>query len=164
MADDQADTREMIRAMQQRMDEMQRNYEVQMQILREENAILRRKEEGIPSTPTVPDPLRLSRVQQHREAEQVESRPPPIGHEQSQPARVEKTQASRGNPSHTMAESSGANDGGRPSRQPIPVSGLSPFTPFILETPLPEKWKIPTFDKYDGTTNPDNHMRVFMLR
>jgi len=34
MADDQADTREMIRAMQQRMDEMQRNYEVQMQILR----------------------------------------------------------------------------------------------------------------------------------
>jgi len=91
MADDQADTREMIRAMQQRMDEMQRNYEVQMQILREENAILRRKEEGIPSTPTVPDPLRLSRVQQHREAERVESRPPPTGHEQSQPARVEKT-------------------------------------------------------------------------
>ena len=43
------------------MDEMQRNYEVQMQILRE-NTALRRKEEGIPSTPTVPDPLRLSRV------------------------------------------------------------------------------------------------------
>jgi len=63
MTDDQADTREMIRAMQQKMDEMQRNYEVQMQILREENAALRRKEDGIPSTPTVPDPLRLSRVQ-----------------------------------------------------------------------------------------------------
>jgi len=92
----------------------------------------------------------------------VESRPPPTGQEQSQPARVEKTQASRGNPSHTMAESSEANDGGRPSRQPIPASGFSPFTSYILETPLLEKWKIPTFDKYDGTTNPDNHMRVFM--
>jgi len=61
------------------MDEIQRNYEVQMQILREENATLRRKEEGIPSIPTVPDPLRLSQVQQHREAERVESRPPPTG-------------------------------------------------------------------------------------
>jgi len=161
-ADDQADTWEMIRAMQQRMDEMQRNYEVQMQILREENAALRRKEEGISSTPTVPDPLGLSRVRQHRDAVRVESRLPPTGQEQSQPARVEKTQASKGNPSNTMAESSGANDGGRRSRQPISVSGVSPFTPFILEMPLPEKWKISTFDKYDGTTNPDNHMRVFM--
>jgi len=61
-----------------------------------------------------------------------------------------------------MAESSGANEGGRPSRQPILTSGLSPFIPYILETPLPERWKMPTFDKYDGTTNPDNHMRVFM--
>jgi len=162
MADDQADTREMIRMMQQRMDEMQRNYEAQMQILREENAILRQKEEGIPSTPTVPDPNRLSRAQQHRDAERVESRLPPAGHEQSQAARIEKTQASRGNPSRTVAESSGANDGGRPSRQPIPASGSSPFTSYILETPLPEKWKMPTFDKYDGTTNPDNDMRVFM--
>jgi len=162
MVDDQADTREMIRAMQQRMDEMQRKHEVQMHILREENAALRRKEDGMSSTPTVPDPLRLSRVQQHRDAERVESRPPPTGQEQSQPARVEKTQASRGNLSHTMAESSGANEGGRPSRQPILASGHSPFTPYILETPLPEKWKMSTFDKYDGTTNPDNHMRVFM--
>jgi len=62
-----------------------------MQILREENATLRWKEEGIPSTPTVPDPLRLSRVQQHRDVEWVESRPPPTGQEQSQPTRVEKT-------------------------------------------------------------------------
>jgi len=162
LADDQADAREMIRVMQQRLDEMQRNYEAQMQILREENAILRQKEDGIPSTPTVPDPNRLSRVQQHRDAKRVESRLPPKGHEQSQPARVERTQASRGNPSHTVAESSGANNGGRPSRQPIPASGSSPFTSYILETPPPEKWKMPTFDKYDGTTDPDNHMWVFM--
>ncbi|XP_027905887.1 uncharacterized protein LOC114165469 [Vigna unguiculata] len=143
------------------MDEMQRNYEVQMQILREENAAVCRKEEGIPSTPTVPDPLRLSRVQQHREAERVESHLPPTGQEQSQPPWMEKTQASRGNPSHTMVESSGANEGGHPSRQPIHASGNLPFTQFILETPLLERWKMPTFDKYDRTTNPDNHMRVF---
>ena len=161
MVDDQADTREMIRAMQQRMDEMQRNYEVQMQVLREENAALRRKEEGIPSTPTVPDPLKLSQAQQHREAERVESRLPPTGQEQSQTPRVKKTQASRGNISHMMAESFGANEGGHPSRQPIHASGNFPFTQFILETPLSERWKMPTFDKYDGTTNPNNHMRVF---
>jgi len=132
-----------------------------MQVLREENAALRRKEEGIPSTPTVPDPLRLSWVQQHREGERVESCPPPTGQEQSQPPRVEKTQASRGNLSHTMAESSGANEGGHPSRQPIHASGNFSFTQFILETLLPKRWKMATFDKYDGTTNPDNHMRVF---
>jgi len=62
---------------------MQRNYEVQMQVLREENAALQRKEEAIPLTPTMPDPLRLSRAQQHREAERVESRLPPTGQEQS---------------------------------------------------------------------------------
>jgi len=161
MVDDQAYTREMIRAMQQRMDEMQRNYEVHMHILREENAILRRKEDEISSTPTVPDPLRLSRAQQHRDTERVESRSPPTGQEQSQPAWVEKMQASRGNLSHTMAESSGANEGGHPSRQPIHASGNFPSTQFILETPLPKRWKMPTFDKYDGTMNPDNHMRVF---
>jgi len=81
MADEQANTREMIKMMQQRMDEMQRNYEVQMQVLREENAALWRKEEGIPSTPTVPDPLRLSWMQQHRDPERVESRLPPTGQE-----------------------------------------------------------------------------------
>ena len=91
----------------------------------------------------------------------MESRLPPTGPEQSQPARVERMHASRGNASHTMAESSRASKGGHPSRQPIHASGNFPFTQFILETPLPERWKMPTFDKYDGTTNPNNHMRVF---
>jgi len=161
MADDQADTREMIRAMQQRMDEMQGNYEAQMQVLREENAALRRKDEAIPSTPTIPDSLRLSRVQQHREAERIESRLLPTGQAQLQPPRVERTQVSKGNVSHEMAESSGANEGGHLSRQPIHASGNFPFTQFILETSLPERWKMLTFNKYDETTNPDNHMRVF---
>ena len=161
MTDDQADTTEMIRAMQQRMDEMQRNYQAQMQVLRQENAALRQKDEAIPSTPTMLDSLRLSRVQQHREAERIESRLPPTGQAQSQPPRVERTQASKGNVSHVMAESSGANEGGHPSRQPIHASGNFPFTQFILGTPLPERWKMLTFDKYDRTTNPDNHMRVF---
>jgi len=74
MADDQADTREMIWAMQQRMDEMQRNYEVQIQVLREENAALRRKEEAIPSTPTMPDPLRAGGKSPAREMEDADIR------------------------------------------------------------------------------------------
>ncbi|XP_027915710.1 uncharacterized protein LOC114175140 [Vigna unguiculata] len=60
-----------------------------------------------------------------------------------------------------MAESFGANEGGHPSRQPIHASRNFPFSQFILETPLLERWKMLTFDKYDGTTNPDNHMRIF---
>ncbi|XP_027915918.1 uncharacterized protein LOC114175339 [Vigna unguiculata] len=60
-----------------------------------------------------------------------------------------------------MNESFGANEGGHPSRQSIHASGNFPFTQFILETPLPERWKMPTFEKYNGTTNPDNHMPVF---
>jgi len=140
---------------------MQRNYEAQMQVLREENATIRRKDEAIPSTPTMPDSLRLSRAQQHREAKRLESRLPPTGQVQSQPPRVERTQASKGNVSHAMTESFGANEEENPSRQPILASGNFPFTQFILETPLPERWKMPTFDKYDGTTNLDNHMRLF---
>jgi len=62
-----------------------------MQVLREENAALQQKDEAIPSTPTMPDPLQLSRVQQHREAERVESRLPPTEQEQSQPPWVERT-------------------------------------------------------------------------
>jgi len=60
-----------------------------------------------------------------------------------------------------MNESFGANEGGHPSRQSIHASGNFPFTQVILETPLPERWKMPTFEKYNGTTNPDNHMLVF---
>jgi len=58
MADDQTDTREMIKALQQRLDEMQRNYEAQLRVLQEENVALKQKDDPIPSTPTVPDPPR----------------------------------------------------------------------------------------------------------
>jgi len=109
----------------------------------------------------VPDPFCLSRAQPHREDERLESRPPLTGAKQSQPIRVEKTHASRGNAFHTMAESLGASRGGHPSKQPIHAEGNFPFIQFILKTLMPERWKMPTFDKYDGTTNQDNHMRVF---
>jgi len=81
--------------------------------------------------------------------------------DRSQPPRVEKTVASWGTLISTVAESSGANRDGHPSRLVVHAEGSLPFTPFILETPLPDQWKVPTFDKYDGTTNPDNHLQTF---
>jgi len=151
----------MIRSLQQRMDEMQRNYEAQLRLSQEENAALKQKDDHIPSTPTVPDPPRMSRAQPRMEEEWLMSRPPPTGVEQSQPQRVEKTLPSRGNASHTVAEILGASKGGHPSRQVIHAEGNFPFTQFILETPLPYRWKMPTFHKYHDKTNPNNHLRVF---
>jgi len=60
--------------------------------------------------------------------------------------------------SHTIFESSGANRGGHPSRQAVHAEGNFPFTQFILQTPLPDRFKVLTFDKYDVTKNPDNHL------
>ena len=34
----------------------------------------------------------------------------------------------------------------------------SPFTETILEVPLPGTWNNPTLDKYDGSTDPDEHV------
>jgi len=35
------------------------------------------------------------------------------------------------------------------------------FTPFILETQLLNRWKMPIFDNYDMTSNLDNHLHTF---
>jgi len=86
------------------------------------------------------------------------SHPHFTGVDRSQPLRVEKTLASRGTLIPIVAESSGANRGRYSSRMVVHAKGSFPFNPFILETSLPNRWKVPTFDKYDGTTNPDNHL------
>jgi len=36
-----------------------------------------------------------------------------------------------------------------------------PFTDFIMDTLLPDKWKGFNKDRYDGTTNPDEHMDAY---
>jgi len=84
-----------------------------------------------------------------------------FGADHPQPSRVEKMQISKEVTIPTVAESSRASRGGHPSRMIIRTEGDFPFTSFILETPLPDRWKMPVFDKYDGTTNPDTHLRTF---
>jgi len=106
-------------------------------------------------------PARLNQAQPRVEEEHQLSHPHTIGVDRSQPSGDEKTLASRGTPIPTVAESLGANQGGHPSWMIVHAEGSFPFTSFILETPLPNRWKMQTFDKYDGTTNPDNHMRTF---
>jgi len=36
-----------------------------------------------------------------------------------------------------------------------------PFTDFVMEAPLPDKWKGFNKDRYDGTTNPDEHLDAY---
>ncbi|XP_052728545.1 uncharacterized protein LOC128195325 [Vigna angularis] len=55
------------------------------------------------------------------------------------------------------------NDRGR--REPSPLrtdrpSSLLPFTAIVMQAPMPEK-NPPVLDKYDGSTDPDNHLRIF---
>ena len=40
----------------------------------------------------------------------------------------------------------------------------SPFTETILEVPLPGTWNNPTLDKYDGTTDPNEHVNVYLTQ
>jgi len=43
----------------------------------------------------------------------------------------------------------------------IMSSRKHPFYDVIVETPLPNNWKKLTIDKYDGSTNPDEHIAVY---
>jgi len=40
----------------------------------------------------------------------------------------------------------------------------SPFVETILEVPFPGTWNNPTLDKYDGTTNPDEHVNAYLTQ
>jgi len=40
----------------------------------------------------------------------------------------------------------------------------SPFAETILEVPLPGTWNNPTLDKYDGTTDPDEHVNAYLTQ
>jgi len=83
------------------------------------------------------------------------------GGDRSQPSRIERTQLSKEVMSHTIMESFGASRGGHPSRITAHSEGEFLFTPFILETQLLDRWKLPMFDNYDVTSNPNNHLHTF---
>ena len=36
-----------------------------------------------------------------------------------------------------------------------------PFYDVIIDTPLPDNWKNLTIDKYDGSTDPDEHIAIY---
>jgi len=36
-----------------------------------------------------------------------------------------------------------------------------PFSIDIVETPLPKNWENLTMDKYDGSTDPDEHIAIY---
>jgi len=67
------------------------NYVAQLCVLQEENATLRQKDGNpIPSTPTIPDPTRLSRAQPRMDNEHQQSRPQTLGVDHPQPRESRK--------------------------------------------------------------------------
>ncbi|KOM31900.1 hypothetical protein LR48_Vigan01g145600 [Vigna angularis] len=49
-----------------------------------------------------------------------------------------------------------------PLVQMVHTVDLLPFTQAIMETPMPERWMPPTFEKYDGSTDPNEHFKMFV--
>jgi len=39
-----------------------------------------------------------------------------------------------------------------------------PFSKGIMEVSLPHSWKSPTLDKYDGNTEPDGHVAIYITQ
>ncbi|XP_020221042.1 uncharacterized protein LOC109803778 [Cajanus cajan] len=53
---------------------------------------------------------------------------------------------------------------GRPTDVATVGSHRHPFTPSIMQLPLMDNWKSLPIDKYDGTTDPDEHLDVFLTQ
>ncbi|XP_020230719.1 uncharacterized protein LOC109811380 [Cajanus cajan] len=53
---------------------------------------------------------------------------------------------------------------GRPTDLATVGSHRHPFTPSIMQLPLMDNWKSLPIDKYDGTTDPDEHLDVFLTQ
>ncbi|XP_017408192.1 uncharacterized protein LOC108321059 [Vigna angularis] len=81
--------------------------------------------------------------------------------------------AERGPPERSASNRENANEAshnrvspnGRTKREPTPLqvarpTSLLPFTITIMQTPMPERTP-PVLDKYDGSADPDNHLRTF---
>ncbi|XP_017428934.2 uncharacterized protein LOC108337007 [Vigna angularis] len=67
--------------------------------------------------------------------------------------------------SRNRQSSQHTNPNGRGRKESSPLrtgwsSSLLPFTSTIMQTPMPEKNPL-VLDKYDGSADPDNHLRIF---
>ncbi|WVY90612.1 hypothetical protein V8G54_036126 [Vigna mungo] len=82
------------------------------------------------------------------------------------PAERGNNQQNENDGSHNRQSSQHTNLNGRGRREPSPLqtvwpANLLPFTATIMQTPMPEK-NPPALEKYDGSTDPDNHLRIFI--
>ncbi|WVZ19929.1 hypothetical protein V8G54_007251 [Vigna mungo] len=75
----------------------------------------------------------------------------------------------RTNPNGNQHTNPSGNQQGNPDgserEQPVPLqtvrpTSLLPFTMTIMQTPMPEKSPL-MLEKYDGSADPDNHLRIF---
>lgn len=44
------------------------------------------------------------------------------------------------------------------------LEGFHPFTPGIMKTQLPRKWKWPSMEKYGGTSNSKAHVKAYITQ
>jgi len=44
------------------------------------------------------------------------------------------------------------------------IGGFHPFTPSVMRAKLPSKWQWPYMDTYDGTLDPDVHVKSYMTQ
>jgi len=42
------------------------------------------------------------------------------------------------------------------------MEDFHPFNAKVMQAQLPEKWKWPKLDSYDGTLDPDAHVKAYM--
>ena len=104
----------------------------------------------MPSTPTIPNPPWQTRVELIR------------GEELACPSRMGRVKRTKREITHTIEDNSEVSKGDNPSRMTFHIEGKFLFVLAILETSLHELWKMSSFEKYDGTTNPDNHLRTLL--
>ena len=133
-SDHQMDPREMMRNMQKRISDMCKKYEEELRALHVENAAIQQEWGTKGLMPSTPT---LSGLRKQR----------------------------RDEPYRTVQRSSfGASKDHNPSMVTIDTTQILPFTPGIAKAHLPDNWKMPIFEKYEGFTIPNEHIRMFMYQ
>ncbi|XP_020209081.1 uncharacterized protein LOC109794021, partial [Cajanus cajan] len=66
---------------------------------------------------------------------------------------------------HTSVAAPAAHASGSRPIQPLPAGAhRHPFTPSVMQTTLLDHWKSLPLDKYDGSTDPDEHVDIFLTQ